>query len=573
MFAVLILSKMKTTNPFNDLSLSVNPKAIFECFSHEAKSVSLNERVRILKDIVVAGYDLNKVIRTYLKNKVALEDEHRINNIITSLNCYTQTILEEYLNSYKKEDTITDATKELIKQFYDEQNILDTMEKSVNILVNTIKEIYKKKTYQHPNTTIKDLLISYINRDTTLYNEQSKTLNIDLNEDILEHIKQRDKEERTESPWHYYELYSWFKGVLLQDLKNNQISYYKSVWQIPAVWSYNSYIKKFFPKEDEDKLKADRDFRQERLLDFAEKVVNVLWKNQPLFDEPSWLVRCNYRKTDRQYEMKERLYADNKISICIQDYEEEKDGVCYEKLQKGEKVKKAPLYISRFCLLAKQIQVNDILVISEYSDHDIKLGLLKKGTEIEEIKKEGYTLYCLQMKSVYCGIHEINSITLQNFPILKGLMPHSITLSPIKRRTNAIRSIYYGYPLQNELDAIPDEEIEKMCNEWLTSSFALESIRIVKTLMEKGKGMHDIDVLGLNKNNQVIAAQVSYTDNVSTIKGKYKSLLNYKYADKYILCTLKNKEEVSTFMNIDNDNLTIISLNDIWKDFNNSRMK
>ena len=126
--------------------------------------------------------------------------------------------MEEYLNSYKKEDTITDATKELIKQFYDEQNILDTMEKSVNILVNTIKEIYKKKTYQHPNTTIKDLLISYINRDTTLYNEQSKTLNIDLNEDILEHIKQRDKEERTESPWHYYELYSWFKGVLLQDL-------------------------------------------------------------------------------------------------------------------------------------------------------------------------------------------------------------------------------------------------------------------------------------------------------------------------------------------------------------------
>ena len=90
---------------------------------------------------------------------------------------------------------------------------------------------------------------------------------------------------------------------------------------------------------------------------------------------------------------------------------------------------------------------------------------------------------------------------------------------------------------------------------------------------ERGKGMHDIDVLGLNKNNQVIAAQVSYTDNVSTIKGKYKSLLNYKYADKYILCTLKNKEEVSTFMNIDNDNLTIISLNDIWKDFNNSRMK
>ena len=146
--------------------------------------------------------------------------------------------------------------------------------------------------------------------------------------------------------------------------------------------------------------------------------------------------------------------------------------------------------------MAKQIQVNDILVISEYSDHDIKLGLLKKGTEIEEIKKEGYTLYCLQMKSVYCGIHEINSITLQNFPILKGLMPHSITLSPIKRRTNAIRSIYYGYPLQNELDAIPDEEIEKMCHEWLTSSFALESIRIVKTLMEKGKGMHDIDVLG-----------------------------------------------------------------------------
>ena len=188
-------------------------------------AVTLQEDTEMLDEVVVVGYGTVK--------------KANVVGSIAKINSF-QTILEEYLNSYKKEDTITDATKELIKQFYDEQNILDTMEKSVNILVNTIKEIYKKKTYQHPNTTIKDLLISYINRDTTLYNEQSKTLNIDLNEDILEHIKQRDKEERTESPWHYYELYSWFKGVLLQDLKNNQISYYKSCNSTPLNHEYSS---------------------------------------------------------------------------------------------------------------------------------------------------------------------------------------------------------------------------------------------------------------------------------------------------------------------------------------------
>ena len=82
-------------------------------------------------------------------------------------------------------------------------------------------------------------------------------------------------------------------------------------------------------------------------------------------------------------------------------------------------------------------------------------------------------------------------------------MPHSITLSPIKRRTNAIRSIYYGYPLQNELDAIPDEEIEKMCHEWLTSSFALESIRIVKTLMETFN-------VGYRKADRIARTELSY---------------------------------------------------------------
>lgn len=90
---------MKTNNPFEDLNISVNQKALFETYSYEANQLKQNKRIAILAKVVLADYDLNKVVKQYLENKVATNDTARISGIISSFNNYSQDVLESKIES------------------------------------------------------------------------------------------------------------------------------------------------------------------------------------------------------------------------------------------------------------------------------------------------------------------------------------------------------------------------------------------------------------------------------------------------------------------------------------------
>lgn len=539
---------MKTNNPFEDLSISVNQKALFEQRSHEANQLEPNERISLLAKIVLANYDLNQIVRQYLENKVALKDMARINEIINSFNNYSQDILESKIES---KDMSIELAK-LIRDFYNEDYRPTTLREAINTFTKIVKEVY----------TIRALLNAYIHSEKEQYNLLSFTLCINLDEDLTSKLQIRDKKEVTQLSWKYSELYSWYQTALLPDLKNNRIRYYNPSLEMPAVQIYNVFIKKFFPIEDHSSLNNDKNFRKERLLDFTEKVVRVLWKNESLFNEPIYLVRCNY--TGKSASQIERLYNENIISICIQN-EEKIDQTYYNNLinDTNPPYNKELPYIHRFVTLANTAKHSDVIIIASYIGKNPKIGLLKKGEEIICEEKDGYKLYCLRIKSVYCTPNQgeqYDSIDLRAYPILKSIIPQQVTISAVNQRKNAIYSIYYGIKYPLALSQMSNAAIEMMCTEWLRSPFAKDAIRIYYQIIQTGGNFADIDILGVNKESLLVAAQVSNTSNAKLVRKKIAKLNSFTADIKIMFSMVKQSDS-----NLDTSCLNVF-IEDIWND-------
>ncbi|NDV79695.1 hypothetical protein [Dysgonomonas sp. 511] len=292
-------------NPFEELSIAIKPKALFQAYSHEANQVEVEKRIEVLARIVYAGYNLSEVVNNYLQSKEGLTDKVRKNEIINTFNSCTRVILDKVI----EKDSCFSKVKDLIKIFYD-----DNEPKKLQDAINTFFIVIKERF------SIRDLLIAYFENSQD-YSVLSSAIGVDLREDISKQLQEKDERENSQPLWKYVELYSWFKEVLVPDIQNNNVRYWLPSSQMPTTQIANVFIKKYFPIEDHELLKVNTELRKERLYEFAEKLTRVLWLNEPLFEEPIYLVRCNY--TDKSASELEYLYENNIVSICIQKEETE----------------------------------------------------------------------------------------------------------------------------------------------------------------------------------------------------------------------------------------------------------
>lgn len=516
-------------NPFEELSIAIKPKALFQAYSYEANQVEVNKRIETLARIVYAGYNFKEVVDNYLQSKDALNDKARKNEIIDTLNLYTRTI--------------SDKIEE------DEPNKLQD---AINAFVIATKERF----------SIRDLVITYFENFHD-YSVLSSVIGIDLEEDISKRLREKDEKENSQPLWGYIELYSWFKNVLIPDIRNNNIKYWLPSLQMPATQIANVFIKRYFPIEDHELLKANAELRKERLYEFAEKIIRVLWLNEPLFEEPIYLVRCNYtRKSASELEY---LYENNIVSICIQE-EEAVDQKYFDDLINGNNPpynKKLP-YVQRFVSLVDLVKEQDVIVIASYLGKNPKVGLIKKGSKIFYREGNGFKLFCLEMKSVYCTPNwgeQFNSIDLRTYPILKSIIPQQVTISAVNQRKNAIYGIYYGakYPL--DLSLMTDSAIEVMCTEWLRSRFANETYRICYQIIRTGGNFADVDVLGANNENKMVVAQVSNTTDINLVSKKIDKLKFFS-SDEKIMFSNVNRPDLENI-----DGCLNIFIGDVWNDF------
>lgn len=516
-------------NPFEELSISIKPKALFQAYSYEANQVEVEKRIETFAKIIYAGYNLRDIVDNYLQGKDALSDKIRKNEIINTFNLYTNVILDK-----------------------EEENEPKKLQEAINAFVIAIKERF----------SIRDLIIAYFENSQD-YSALSSTIGIDLEEDMSKKLRDKDERENSQALWKYSELYSWFKEVFIPDIQNNNIRYWLPSLQMPATQIANVFIKKYLPIEDHELLKANAELRKERLYEFAEKIIQVLWLNEPLFEELIYLVRCNY--TNKSASELEYLYENNIVSICIQE-EETIDQKYFDDLINGNNPpynNKLP-YIQRFVNLANLVKEQDVIVIASYLEKNPKIGLIKKGTEM--FCKEGnrFKLFCLKMKSVYCTPNwgeQFDSIDLRTYPIIKSIIPQQVTISAVNQRRNAIYGIYYGakYPL--DLSLMTDSAIEVMCTEWLRSRFANEKYRICYQIIRTGGNFADVDVLGANNQNKIVAAQVSNTSDINLVSKKIDKLRSFS-SDEKIMFSNVNRPDLEKI-----DDCQNIFIGDAWNDF------
>lgn len=534
-------------NPFEELGITIKPKALFQAYSNEANQVGVETRIEVLAKIIYADYSLKEVVDDYLQGKDAATDKVRKNEIIDTLNLYSRTILDEVLES----GSYSPKVKKLIKNFYDEENEPKRLQDATNAFVIAIKERF----------AIRDLLIAYIENSQD-YFVLSSVIGIDFGKDISKQLQDKDERESSQPQWKYVELYSWFKDVLIPDIRNNNIRYWLPSLQMPATQIANVFIKKYLPIEDHELLKANAELRKERLFEFAEKIIRVLWLDEPLFEEPIYLVRCNY--TEKSASELEYLYENNIVSICIQD-EQTEDQEYFDALINGNNPpynNKLP-YIQRFVSLVDLVKEQDVIVIASFLGKYPKIGLIKKDSEMFCKKGDGFTLYCLKMKSVYCTPNwseEFESIDLKTYPIIKSIIPQQVTISAVNQRKSAIYSIYYGVKYPLDLSLMTDSAIEVMCTEWLRSRFANESYQICYQIIRTVGNYADVDILGANSHNKTVAAQVSNTTDINLVSKKIDKLNSFS-SDEKIMFSSVNRPDLEKI-----DDCLNIFIGDVWND-------
>jgi hypothetical protein len=578
------------SNPFKELELAVNQKAIFQPFSHEAKSFDNKKSLDLLTLFVLQDYDLHKIVLDYLESRVALNDRTRISEIEDAFRNYHLKLDNGFDWKIKQctKSKLNQLKTDYAKILLENENIKLENEGDLVDLYSQMSEqiegfVKAAKLSSFPSSlSLRRLITAYVENDRKVFEYLSNLWQVDLEIDISEKIQLKDTviendisnkiyiKSESINLWREGGLYAFFVNSILPDLKSNHITYKHPEYDLPSTQYINTLIKKFYPVEDHEKLKSDENFRRQRLLDYAEKVIEILWLNKPYFDEPIYLIRTNYKVPLEAKKMIPLLFKNNITSICIQNSEEDHLSY-YENLIAGKKVQFeiGKNYIKYFIDIANIARTKDILIIAMYEGLEPKIGLIKKGEQIFKQKEDGFTLFCLQMKSVYCTpypnfwgeTNEIKSLNLSKYPVLKSLIPQQLTISPIQKNKKKIYSIYYGCPIKIEFASMSNESIETMCTEWLRSEYAPKEFKIQFQLIRTGGNFPDVDIVGCNSKNEKVACQVTNTENEKLIKDKTQKLENFVSDKKIMFSHLKTHWQTQENFN---QNIT-----EIWNTFKN----
>lgn len=278
---------------------------------------------------------------------------------------------------------------------------------------------------------------------------------------------------------------------------------------------------------------------------------------------PLWIFRCNFQIGNPAYPVKKELYEKNLCPILILD-EETWDQYCYDELIEKEKSKDSvqwedyikrlknnelpqnvknknvPPYINAFFRLYQQSHESDIIVVLEYSGkmYTRKMGLIKKGTKAQLIQGKGYKIYAFPLS----GIKEMVS---KYDTIFSGLLPMNLTAAKLSHHVQGVKCVFYEKrPTEISLDVLSNSQIEELCFTWIKSQLPPERLQMTRPIVSSGKGnIPTIDILGLNQYKDIIAVQVSYTEEDKLILDKIGKLLDFE-ADIRVICVNPKDEEV-----------------------------
>jgi len=487
-------------------------RTYFDSGSHEFSQTDYDEKIRTFAKMVSAGYDLNTIVKEYKSHYSSDGYRHIYNHIIPTIKEHIS-----YINSGKVYDSRTlkpleNATdKEVIKLFTD-----------------TIREKVLS------SYTIEKLILSYVdfkfNNNANEYKTLSKFFKIDFELDNDQQLFKRTENEKLDKyQWGYVALNHYLKLGLFGNLYDNRISDLNPVLDMPMTKGIIYFIHKHYPKSIHQQLDSDSEFRKAKILGFVKDLVEILYFNKPLFDFNIFFIRNNF-KVDK---FRDEILEKNQAAILVdQDYEKED----WDLLLAGEKRKnKRTEFIGRWLNLDKSLKEKDALLVSAYLGKDkIKIGLLPKGsTFFSHPDNNDFKVFQLE------NAIEIDKTENQ---IFSSLIPAQTTLSPIYQRTSFITAKYAGLTLPITLENLSPTSVEIICTEWLRSDIAPKQFQLKFQLLKTGGNFPNIDIYGVTKDGEELAAQVSFTSNKGTIQKKINQLLKTNIKIQVMFCDIDNEQ-------------------------------
>lgn len=141
-----------------------------------------------------------------------------------------------------------------------------------------------------------------------------------------------------------------------------------------------------------------------------------------------------------------------------------------------------------------------------------------------EIKGEQFVDPVTQESFIYKVVQLTNSkeIDYVDFPLLIGVQPRLQALTPWPSGQQVLESAMYGIPIPLDPANLHPSLLEVLCYEWMKTKGLIDRL-----VLPIGRGMIDVDVVGLDRDGNRVIAQVTHATNRKTLEDKQQRLLDH----------------------------------------------
>jgi hypothetical protein len=151
------------------------------------------------------------------------------------------------------------------------------------------------------------------------------------------------------------------------------------------------------------------------------------------------------------------------------------------------------------------------------------VGKLEQGARVfsEEFRDSGKSfIYKLAQLS------EAVEVPYADYPLLAGIQPRQATIIGWPSADKILWAALNKKSLLREASSLHPSQLEVLCYEWLRSFGKLERL-----VLPIGRGLIDIDILGIGRDGNRVIAQVTHSVNAKDLADKKGRLLRHARSD------------------------------------------
>lgn len=461
-------------------------RSLFDSFSHEFKSSTIDNKILTLAGLNNYGL-LKQVIKEYQKKYKENGRADIVNGVTSTLNIFVKN-----LNPQKHLEFHGDEKLEL-------KSIIEVLERELKIFSD--KKFSKEK-----------FIKSYLEENEEEYKIQKRFFKIDLKEDIINKLSQRDETENKDFQEQYIHLYKFLQHNLIPNyLANNFIGF-----MIDMGFDYQSeYVVRYFLQEPD----------KESYFEAIKYSIDILY-----FEKEPYHKFVLFRNNFGNNEQIQKFYNNDETAIHL---DTEKDFEDWTNYINGKNPNQQ--YLQRWKSLTDLIYKQDVIIIASYKGLGYKIGKIKQGTSFHKVVNGKSIFYLFKLKNAV-------PINLDLYQFVQTILPANVTLSNVHRKNYSLRKIYPKVVCQTSNFEMDEIAIEILVAEWLRSKYAPKEYRIKYQILKTGGNKKDIDVSGITESDENLIAQVSNTDNLGTIKKKIAKLDKYEDCRKVFFFNIPNQE-------------------------------